>query len=593
MPPHPLSAPSGPPLNFRASPPIFPVVGNWAESAQQLKVVARLGNSQIRNDYKALVIYHAINEEEKECSIKKTKEAILIWFRWNSSKHGINQKRCEKRNDPDGAPSESASKSSKDPAPLFLSARCSSHIQVYLSLYYNLKIAPLLKKQAALDRASFAAASKKWSKLVMQNKIMAELYAKETDNMIAAVEAEHEWLYQELKAQNSEDANQKAKIHVGTANKGEVSMDYLAHQYPACTGTVLPSYMKFLEAKYKSATTSSAASAAASTLGVSSSSMSQSHFGFTSGSITKSHDFSTNHFGASPNDLFINDSRADHHQGDDNDNADLASTNHMGNDTTVELPTTPHCPSPPKVSTVTPEIERRHHANIVCNATMMAEWEKVAKETGIPNEPSKGKGKRKRHQESTTASSSGVPRKRIKSVSSIGIECRQSECIMGSHTSSIHSPSSSVPPRFSSTAPSSLPMPFSHLSSPQQPDPPLPSANCPNTLSADHPNTPSTGRPGTPNADHPGTPNMDCPGTPHVDRPNTPTTDRPGTPAWIVPIPPPQIVPIPLPWIIPIPPPQIVLIPQVQIILVCPHPVWIILIHPIQIVWGHHFNCLQ
>jgi hypothetical protein len=37
---------------------------------------------------------------------------------------------------------------------------------------------------------------------------------------------------------------------VGLAQEGEVPMDYLAHQYPACTGTVLPSYMKFLEAKY-------------------------------------------------------------------------------------------------------------------------------------------------------------------------------------------------------------------------------------------------------------------------------------------------------------------------------------------------------
>ncbi|KAF9505793.1 hypothetical protein BS47DRAFT_1367815 [Hydnum rufescens UP504] len=331
----------------------------------------------------------AINEEEKECSIKKTKEAILIWFRWNSSKHGINQKRREKWNDPGRAPSESASKHL-------------SHIQVYLSLYYNSKIAPLLEKQAALDRASFAAAGKKWSKLVTQNKIAAELYMKETDDVIAAVEAERERLYQEeLKARNSEDANWKAKvfktmfprlkatitkfceemgvsallfigspdpftqdlfisqIHVGTANKGEVSMDYLAHQYLACTGTVLPSYMKFLEAKYKSATISSVASAAASTLGVSSSSTSQSHFGFTSGSISKSHDFSTNHFGASPNDSFINDSRADNRQGDDNDDVDLASTDHMGNDTTIELPTTPHRPSPPKLSAVTPEIERR------------------------------------------------------------------------------------------------------------------------------------------------------------------------------------------------------------------------------------------
>ncbi|KAF9515547.1 hypothetical protein BS47DRAFT_1391410, partial [Hydnum rufescens UP504] len=139
--------------------------------------------------------------------------AILIWFRWNSSKHSINQKRHEKRNDPGGAPSESALKSSKDPAPLFLSARPSSHIQVYLSLYYDSKIAPLLEKQAALDRASFAAAGKKWSKLVTRNKIVAELYAKETDNVIAAVEAEHEWLYQEeLKARNSEDANWKAKL---------------------------------------------------------------------------------------------------------------------------------------------------------------------------------------------------------------------------------------------------------------------------------------------------------------------------------------------------------------------------------------------
>ncbi|KAF9503293.1 hypothetical protein BS47DRAFT_1402560 [Hydnum rufescens UP504] len=148
----------------------------------------------------------AINEEEKECSIKKTKEV-----EFKQTRHQPEEAR--EANDPGGAPSESALKSSKDPAPLFLSARRSSHIQVYLSLYYNSKIAPLLEKQAALDRASFAAAGKKWSKLVTRNKIVAELYMKETDDVIAAVEAERERLYQEeLKARNSEDANWKAKV---------------------------------------------------------------------------------------------------------------------------------------------------------------------------------------------------------------------------------------------------------------------------------------------------------------------------------------------------------------------------------------------
>jgi hypothetical protein len=113
------------------------------------------------------------------------------------------------------------------------------------------------------------------------------------------------------------------------------------------------------------------------------------------GSINQSDGFSTNKFNVFGNDSFINNSRADGCHGDNNDDvmagADLVTTDHMGNKTTIELSTTPHCLSPPRPSTVTPEIERRHWVNIACNATMMAEWEKVAKEVGIPNKLSKGK----------------------------------------------------------------------------------------------------------------------------------------------------------------------------------------------------------
>ncbi|KAF9504107.1 hypothetical protein BS47DRAFT_1401748 [Hydnum rufescens UP504] len=72
----------------------------------------------------------AINEEEKECSIKKTQGGHSHLFRWNSSKHGINQKRHEKERTLARAPSESALKSSKDPAPPLLIRQTLSHIQL-------------------------------------------------------------------------------------------------------------------------------------------------------------------------------------------------------------------------------------------------------------------------------------------------------------------------------------------------------------------------------------------------------------------------------------------------------------------------------
>jgi hypothetical protein len=104
------------------------------------------------------------------------------------------------------------SKQPEKAAPLLLSIRRSSHVQIYSSLYYESKIAPLFEKQAAIDKDSFAAAGKKWSKLITRNKIATELYANETPDVIATVEAERERLYQkELDAQNSMSAKQRSK----------------------------------------------------------------------------------------------------------------------------------------------------------------------------------------------------------------------------------------------------------------------------------------------------------------------------------------------------------------------------------------------